>query len=60
MSFSAADTRWSDFIRESGMLNNQRDAYLYAKIETMTLAENSRLMQKNPDTCIKYFDHRLK
>lgn len=38
----------------------QSKGCIYAKLETMTFAENSRLMQKNPDTCIIYFNHRLK
>lgn len=59
MSFSAADTRWNDLIRVLGVLNDQKK-YTDADIESMTWAEKSKLIQKDPITCTKYFDHRFR
>lgn len=56
MSFSAADTRWNDLIRALGVLNDQRK-YTDAEIDNMTWAQKSKLVQKDPATCTRYFDH---
>lgn len=56
MSFSAADTRWNDLIRALGVLNDHKE-YTDADIESMTWAEKTKLIQKDPITCTRYFDH---
>ncbi|XP_061173328.1 uncharacterized protein LOC133182501 [Saccostrea echinata] len=59
MSFSAADTRWNDLIRALGVLNDDRE-YTDSEIESMTWTEKSKLVQKDPITCTRYFDHRFR
>ncbi|XP_062615034.1 uncharacterized protein LOC134276764 [Saccostrea cucullata] len=59
MSFSAADTRWNDLIRALGVLNDDKQ-YTDSEIESMTWTEKSKLVQKDPITCTRYFDHRFR
>lgn len=59
MSFSAADTRWNDLIRALGILNDGKQ-YTDSEIQSMTWTEKSKLVQKNPITCTRYFDHRFR
>ncbi|XP_062584589.1 uncharacterized protein LOC134246276, partial [Saccostrea cucullata] len=59
MSFSAADTRWNDLIRALGVLNDDKQ-YTDSEIESMTWTEKSKLIQKDPITCTRYFDHRFR
>lgn len=59
MSFSAADTRWNDLIRALGVLNNGKE-YTDSEIQSMTWTEKSKLVQKDPITCTRYFDHRFR
>ncbi|XP_062609477.1 uncharacterized protein LOC134271261, partial [Saccostrea cucullata] len=59
MSFSAADTRWNDLIKALGVLNDGRE-YTDSEIESMTWSEKSKLVQKDPITCTRYFDHRFR
>eukprot|EP00105_Crassostrea_gigas_P014661 XP_011431404.1 PREDICTED: uncharacterized protein LOC105331065 [Crassostrea gigas] len=58
MSLSAADTRWNDLIRALGVLNDGKE-YTDEEIDSMTWFEKSKLVQKDPITCSRYFDHRF-
>ena len=55
MSLSAADTRWTDLLR---MLTNLNDGIDYSEkeIDEMTWQEKTKLVQKDPVTCSRYFD----
>ena len=58
ISLSAADTRWTDLLKMLTKLNN--DAELTnTDIENMTWQEKTKLVQKDPVTCSRYFDHRV-
>ena len=59
MSLSAADTRWTDLIRALGILNNGKE-YTDEDINDMTWFEKTKLVQKDPITCTRYFDHRFR
>ena len=58
MPLSAADTRWTDLLR---MLANLNDGIEYSekKIDEMTWQEKTKLVQKDPVTCSRYFEHRV-
>ena len=57
MSLTAADTRWTDLLRMLAKLN---DGVEYSEKETgnLTWQEKTKLVQKDPVTCSRYFDHR--
>ena len=57
MSLSAADTRWTDLLRMLAKLNDGIE-YSEKEIEGLTWQEKTKLVQKDPVTCSKYFDHR--
>lgn len=59
MSFSAADTKWNDLIRALGILNDGKE-YSGEEINDMTWNEKSKLVQKDPITCTRYYDHRFR
>ena len=58
MSLSAADTRWTDLLKKLAKLNNGVD-YSDKDVEGLTWQEKTRLVQKDPVTCSRYFDHRV-
>ena len=58
MSLSAADTRWTDLLKMLAKLNNGVD-YTDKDIEGLTWQEKTKLVQKDPFTCSRYFDHRV-
>ncbi|MCG8076810.1 MAG: AAA family ATPase [Candidatus Thiodiazotropha taylori] len=58
MSLSAADTRWSDLLKMLAKLNDAVD-YSDEDIEALTWQERTKLVQKDPVTCSRYFDHRV-
>ena len=58
MSLSAADTRWTDLLKMLAKLNSGVD-YSDKAIEGLTWQEKTRLVQKDPVTCSRYFDHRV-
>ena len=58
MSLSAADTRWTDLLKMLAKLNNGVD-YTDKDIEGLTWQEKTKLVQKDPVTCSRYFDHRV-
>lgn len=59
MSLSAADTRWTDLIRALGILNNVKK-YTDEEIDNMSWFQKSKMVQKDPITCTRYFDHRFR
>ena len=58
MSLSAADKRWTDLLKMLAKLNNGVD-YTNKDIEGLTWQEKTKLVQKDPVTCSRYFDHRI-
>ena len=58
MSLSAADTRWTDLLRMLAELNDQID-YSEQELENLSWQEKTKLVQKDPVTCSRYFDHRV-
>ena len=58
MSLSAADTRWTDILKMLIKLNNGV-SYTDKDIEELTWQEKTKLIQKDPVTCSRYFDHRV-
>ena len=58
MSLSAAVTRWTDLLKMLAKLNNGVD-YSDKDVEGLTWQEKTRLVQKDPVTCSRYFDHRV-
>ena len=58
MSLSAADTRWTDLLKMLAKLNDGIE-YFVKEIETLTWQEKTKLVQKDPVTCSRYFDHRV-
>lgn len=59
MSLSAADTRWTDLIRALGILNNAKE-YTDEEIDKMSWFRKSKLVQRDPITCTRYFGHRFR
>ena len=58
MSLSAADTRWTDLLKLLAKLNNGI-SYTDKDIEGLTWQEKTKLVQRDPVTCSRYFDHRV-
>ena len=58
MSLSAADTRWTDLLKMLAKLNNGV-SYTDKDIEGLTWQEKTKLVQKDPLACSRYFDHRV-
>ena len=58
MSLSAADTRWTDLLKMLAKLN---DGIYYSEkeLENLSWQEKTKLFQKDPVTCSRYFDHRV-
>ncbi|KAJ8042024.1 hypothetical protein HOLleu_12988 [Holothuria leucospilota] len=58
MSLSAADTRWTDLIGILGKLIDKKE-YSKSELQNMDWASKTRLIQSDPVTCVRFFDHRL-
>ena len=58
MSLSAADTRWIDLLKMLAKLNDGIE-YSETELEKLTWQEKTKLVQKDPVTCSRYFDHRV-
>ena len=58
MSLSAADTRWTDLLKMLAKLNDGID-YSEKELEHLSWQEKTKLVQKDPVTCSRYFDHRV-
>ena len=58
MSLSVADTRWTDLLGMLARLNDDIE-YSEEEIENVSWQEKTKLVQKDPVTCSRYFDHRV-
>ena len=58
MSLLAADTRWTDLLRMLAKWNNDIE-YSEKELENLSWHEKTKLVQKDPVTCSRYFDHRV-
>ena len=58
MSLSAADTRWTDLLRMLARLNDDIE-HPEEEIKNLSWQEKTKLVQKDPVTCSRYFDHRV-
>ena len=58
MSLSSADTRWSDLLNMLSALNYGIELS-EEEISSMTWEQKIKLIQKDPVTCSRYFDHRV-
>ena len=58
MSLSAADTRWTDLLQMLARLNDDIE-YSEEELENLSWQEKTKLVQKDPVTCSRYFDHRV-
>ena len=58
ISLSAADTRWTDLLKMLAKLNDDIE-YSEKEIEQLTWQEKTKLVQKDPVTYSRYFDHRV-
>ena len=56
--FSAADSRWTDLLRMLAKLSDGIE-YSEKEIDEMTRQEKTKLVQKDPVTCSRYFEHRV-
>ena len=59
VSLSAAETRWNHLIRILGQTVDKR-CYTDDEINKMTWTERSRLIQSDPVSCARHFDHTLR
>lgn len=57
-SFAVAETRWSHLLKTLGRLVESKD-YIDYGIENMTWQQKSDLIQKDPVTCARNFDHMV-
>ena len=57
MSLSVADTRWTGLLWILAKLNDGIE-YSEKEIDEMTWQEKTKLVQKDPVTCSRYFEHR--
>ena len=58
MSLSAADTRWTELLRMLAKLNDGIE-YSEKEVNDLTWQEKTKLVQKDPVTCSRYFDYRV-
>ena len=57
-SFSAAETRWTHLLKTLGRIVEKKD-YTDGEIKQMTWKQKSDLIQKDPVTCARNFDHMV-
>ena len=57
-SFSAAETRWTHLLKTLGKIVEKKD-YTDDEIKQMTWEQKSDLIQKDPVTCARNFDHMV-
>ena len=57
-SFSAAETRWTHLLKTLGKIVEKKE-YSDDEIKQMTWEEKSNLIQKDPVTCARNFDHMV-
>jgi hypothetical protein len=59
MSLSSADTRWTDLLKMLASLN-EKVKYTDDEIQNLTWEQKIKLIQSDPVTCSRYFEHRVK
>ena len=57
-SFSASETRWTHLLKMLGKIVEEKD-YTDEEIKQMTWEQKSQLIQKDPVTCARNFDHMV-
>ena len=57
-SFSAAETRWSHLLKTLGRIVEKKE-YTDDETKQMTWEQKSDLIQKDPVTCARNFDHMV-
>ena len=57
-SFSAAETRWTHLLKTLGRIVERKE-YTDDEIQQMTWEQKSDLIQKDPGTCARNFDHMV-
>ena len=57
-SLSSADTKWNDLLRVLARLNDGTEKN-DEELEKMNWNEKTKLVQKDPVTCSRFFDHRV-
>ena len=57
-SFSAAETRWTHLLKALGRITEKKE-YTDDDIKNMTWQQKSNLIQKDPVTCARNFDHMV-
>ena len=57
-SFSAAETRWKHLLKISGKVVDGVD-YSDEDVDNLTWVEKCRLIQSDPATCARHFDHHV-
>ncbi|KAJ8018509.1 ATP-dependent DNA helicase PIF1 [Holothuria leucospilota] len=58
VSLSAAETRWTDLLRILGKMVDNKE-YTEEQLLNADWNLKSRLIQSDPVTCVRFFDHRL-
>ena len=58
-SFSAAETKWNHFLKTLGRIVEKKD-YNDVEIKEMTWQQKSALIQKDPVTCARNFEHMVR
>ena len=59
ISLSANDLHWSELIITLGKLVDNRDYTDTVESNTLSWETRSRLVQSDPVTCVRHFDHRV-
>ena len=59
MSLSANDLHWTELIIALGKLIDNKDYTEALKNNTLSWGTRSRLVQSDPVTCVRHFDHRV-
>lgn len=58
VSLSAADTHWPDLLQCLSKLVDNKDL-TYEQVDQLDWPNKTRLVQSDPVTCVRYFDHRV-
>ena len=59
LSFSANDLHWSELIVTLGKLVDKKDYTDAVATDSLSWETRSRLVQSDPVTCVRHFDHRV-
>jgi len=58
VSLSAADIHWTDLLQCLAKLVDNKEL-TYEQVEELEWGQKTRLVQSDPVTCVRYFDHRV-